>query len=68
MGRGEAAIRAFERGDTKDSVFALALQHVLEVRGITFLTPGEWYKAMSGRRARCGIEGPDDRQTEPESK
>jgi hypothetical protein len=53
MGRGEAAIRAFERGDTKDTVFAIALQHVLEERGVRFLD------TLTEFVNRRGIEGPE---------
>jgi predicted transcriptional regulator len=46
IGRGDSAIARFENGSTQDQALAIALQHVLEERGIVFI-------------GRTGIEGPE---------
>jgi DNA-binding XRE family transcriptional regulator len=52
IGRNEATVRRFEAG-SDDSVIALALQHVLEERGIRFLD------TLTEFVNRRGIEGPE---------
>jgi hypothetical protein len=51
IGRGDSAVARFENGSTQDQALALALQHVLEERGITFIP------AVSDLRG--GITGPE---------
>jgi DNA-binding XRE family transcriptional regulator len=51
IGRSAGAVRRFETERDGDSVLAIALQHVLEGRGITFIP------AVSDLRG--GITGPE---------
>jgi DNA-binding XRE family transcriptional regulator len=58
ISRNRSSIAKFESSSSGDHVLALAIQHVLEERGIRFLSTD--YEVH-----RIGIEGPDDSQTEP---
>jgi DNA-binding transcriptional regulator YiaG len=40
IGRGDSAVARFENGGTQDQALALALQHVLEERGMEFIPGG----------------------------
>jgi transcriptional regulator with XRE-family HTH domain len=54
IGRGDSAVARFENGGTLDQALALALQHVLEERGIIFTQSADMVHAP-----RSGIEGPE---------